>query len=445
MWDIIMNAKFSRRSFLSFIATILGVAATSACERILPTPTLKPPPTVMPSATPLPTSVATVTMREVATATATATETPEPTATLQPSPTPYVREFSPVRNQKIIGLAHYAPWYVAGAGGGQYKLWQEIPLVVKGSPVQYDSRDQTIIANDIDEATGHGLAFHVGWAGPETYSVGFPRSGVPDGYLDATLKHFILKSPFANVENGFKFIISYESIIRLQPSRDSSGNFIFFDDEDGPRRLQLLLDDVRYIADNYFKHPCYLWMNGKHGKAPVVWFYVSGAWGPNSNQVLRQLRDILEREKGFGIYIIDGSMFWGEPQYPEWWKERSQYIDATAMYAPYEPNKVQNPRKFIDEVVRLCELWKSFTEKLGIHLVPSLMPGYNDRLARPQANNPVLPRDPGWYEELCERVLPFSDGMMFFTSFNELYENTQHTRTVESGDKFLKIVKKTVT
>lgn len=435
----------SRRSFLRFLAAILSAATASACERALPTPTIKPLPTTMPSVTPSPTSTATV--REIATATVTATNAPEPTptATLRPSPTPYVREFPPVRNPKIIGLAHYAPWYVAGAGGGQYKLWQEIPLVVKDKPVQYDSRDPRIIANDIDEATGHGLVFHVGWAGPETYSVGFPGNGVPDGYLDATLKHFILKSPFANVENGFKFIISYESIIRLQPSRDSSGNFIFFDDEDGPRRLQLLLDDIRYIADNYFKHPCYLWMNGKYGKAPVVWFYVSGAWGPNSDQVLRQLRETLEREKGLGIYIIDGSMVWGEPQYPEWWKKRSQYIDATAMYTPYEPSKVQNPRTFTDEVVQLYGHWKSFTEKLGIHLVPSVTPGNDDRLARPQEKHPVLPRDPDWYEELCERVLPFSDGMMFFTSFNELFENTQHTRTVESGDKFLKIVKKTVT
>ena len=76
-------------------------------------------------------------------------------------------------------------------------------------------------------------------------------------------------------------------------------------------------------------------------------------------------------------------------------------------------------------------------QQLGVDFIPSLTPGYNDRVVRPAANNPALARGTSatapegsmFMNFLADLALPYANNtrfkMIHITTFNEWHGDTE--------------------
>jgi len=151
--------------------------------------------------------------------------------------TPYIRQFENIaKTDDITVMATYLLWY--RADGSNWKDGH------KHQPLmgEYVSNDPVVMSKHIDWATGHGIdGFFVSWSGYEEGDI---------KYFDSNLK-MLLSNPLAP---QIKIAILYESIGRLINSNPGWN----LDDE---RNIQILKNDLSYIAENYFSHPSYLRVN----------------------------------------------------------------------------------------------------------------------------------------------------------------------------------------
>jgi glycoprotein endo-alpha-1,2-mannosidase len=325
-------------------------------------------------------------------------------------------------SRTLIGAFYYL-WYPGNWREGYINGFLKPPqLPALG---EYDSSNLETIEQQIAWSSQYGINF---WA--VSWWPGHPE-------LDKILREKTLRAK--NISD-LKFCIFYETAgLGLVEDR------IVFT----PDKTQKMIDDFKYLARTYFNHPSYLKVRGK----PVVILYLTRTFSGNYPEAISLLRKNL-KEMGFDLYLIADEIFWyvmrSVPLPPSTQPNlhRIKLFDAVTAYNMYDwakPKQMGYGRDstFLQEV---HDLYLEYRSALGreVPLIPTIIPGYNDRGVRLSEKHPVIPRqfapdeaEGSFFQNALERtVLPFVDPenpMVLITSFNEWNEGTQIEPTVESA------------
>jgi hypothetical protein len=328
--------------------------------------------------------------------------------------TPYIRQFENIaKTDDILVGVYYYLWY--GSNGVH---WNE---GYKGKPLlgEYDSGDEIVISKHIDWMTGYGIDFILpSWWGPEYEGY----KGEPDKNFKNFLHNPLIKD--------IKFGVNYESLGRLKYAiRDRD---IVIDMSD-PQNIQQIIKDFDYLSITYFSSQSVLKVNGKI----FSFFYLSRCYTGDVNGAFQQLQNFLKK-RGYELYIVGDEVYWQDPSISPW-KERIRLYDGVTPYNMLEaPEKVMNFEKLVDK--KYGE-WYHVCKSIGVQFIPDALPGYDDRVARPHAQNPVLPKTPERFREQLEIALKYSQKIILITSFNEWHEYTAIEPSVEHSFSYLEVLR----
>jgi len=322
--------------------------------------------------------------------------------------TQYIRQFENIGRilyeKGIVVATYYYPWYSPA------RHWRE-GYVERPLLGEYDSRDPVVISKHIDWATGHGVnTFIVSWWGPHSWE-------------DETLRNYILRN---GLINDIKIAILYESAGRLDLNEDISSQ----------RNSQKLVEDLRYIAENYFTHQSYL----KISNRPPVVLYLAREY-KGEKDAIQLLRKTLRESYGVDVYLIGDVVYWHDPV-------RSGLIDKARLYDAITSYNMHTSVKkilvdFEDLLREKYDEWWGAAKDLNLSFIPSVIPGFNDTAVR--KGNLPLQKAPGRLEaqlEIISKSLT-GEGLKFFgvTSFNEFHENTQIEPDAGHGFTYLNALK----
>jgi glycoprotein endo-alpha-1,2-mannosidase len=162
----------------------------------------------------------------------------------------------------------------------------------------YDSRNAETIGSHIAQSKRGGIDFWVvSWWGPSN-----SRS-------DAFKNHIL---PHADA-GKLKYAIFYESTGRFGPFDKPS--------------FKTLVDDFKFMAENYFDNPHYLRIDGK----PVVYIYLTRAYfRDRGHDELRRLREALPE-----VYLVGDDVFDTGKAKNAYRPEHAQLWDAVTAYDVY--------------------------------------------------------------------------------------------------------------
>lgn len=200
-------------------------------------------------------------------------------------------------------------------------------------------------------------------------------------------------------------------------------------------------NQMHVIADRFFSHPSYLKVDGR----PVVILYLTRTLTGNYAEVFISVREEL-RSKGFDVFFIGDEIYWNvsskengasHTQAPQ--VGRIKLFDAITAYNFYSADSPSHAgygaeSSFIDDIRALYDSYRGAQDQ-SVPIVPSVIPGYNDRGVRPAKNHYIVPRvwsrsaDEGsFFVQMVRRVVyPYIDPrlpMVLITSWNEWNEDT---------------------
>ncbi len=202
--------------------------------------------------------------------------------------------------------------------------------------------------------------------------------------------------------------------------------------------------DITNIVETIGQHPAYLRVGGR----PVIFLYLTRTFCGEYAQAMADIRAQLG-EKGINPFIVGDEIFWKvakdrtaeglyvlpttEPQ-----TDRISLFDAITAYNCYEGGQLSHrgygaASKHLEDV---SGLYARYREAAGdVPIIPSVIPGYNDRGVRLRLDHYPIPRQ--WsqgrpegtlFEQYIDRIgLPYCDknlNMIMITSWNEWQEDT---------------------
>lgn len=88
--------------------------------------------------------------------------------------------------------------------------------------------------------------------------------------------------------------------------------------------------------------------------------------------------------------------------------------------------------------------WHVMAKSVGVDVIPNIMPGYNDTAVSPEADHPVIDRNPDKFKLFCAYAVKFAEAnnnMILITSWNEWHEDTQIEPDVNYGDDYLEVIR----
>ena len=315
--------------------------------------------------------------------------------------------------------AHYYVWFPGNLGQGY--------LRGKLNPSQdfllgnYSSSDPSAAEEHIRWAKQYGIDFFtIDWW-PRRENL---QRAIDEGFMRAK-----------NL-GDFKFCMFYESgDIAYNPATGT----IDFDDAE---TIDDYVDGLVEIAERYFSHPSYLRINGR----PVIVLYVTRIFTGDVQGMIAQARARI-KALGYDIFIIGDEIFWtGTPdqqksravEFGAPAVERIKLFDAITAYNFYEgvfesQSGYGANSTFISDINKLLGIYRDHSSEVPI--LPSVIPGYNDRGVRLDSDHFAIPRQwaPGegegsFLREMLSRVMaPNLDSRLpigFVTSFNEWNEDT---------------------
>ncbi len=264
----------------------------------------------------------------------------------------------------------------------------------------YSSKDPDVIDLHIKLAKASGIDyFMIDWWNKHDY-------------LEDTILNHMLQS---EEMDGFQFAIMYNSDSHLRRNSDDTIDF-------DSTNMNIFLEDIYYIAQTYFSHPNYLTIDGR----PVLFLYQASAYIGNIYEAVATMRNVVGT-LGFDVYVIgDLVTYW---QGPEWKlnRFRAKQFDAISTYTMFHNVPDINENWEINVLKRYFG-WHIMAKSIGVDFIPNIMPGYNDTAVRPEANHPVIERDPGMFRLFCDYAVKFAranNNMLLITSWNEWHEHTQ--------------------
>jgi hypothetical protein len=354
-------------------------------------------------------------------------------------------------NLILLG-AHYYLWYGKPAypvlGMGEWRSgYTNHPLLG-----EYNSRDFEVVNKHFDWAREAGIDFFaMEWWNPNSWD-------------DITLRDYFLPK-LKNSE--IKFCIHYDAYLALNLFRNSlSYDFNTFYIP-GKTKGQKFLEDLEYLADNYFHHPQYLKINGK----PVVIIYNTSAFR-NVSEYFEKLKANMEK-RNIKLFLIADVICWAGikislKNLPFLWENSpketikvflralrrlslksyekdfslNRYFDGITGYNMYAVNRIEPD--FLKNVDKVYQKFYQYTLSNNLSFIPNVMPGYDDRKLK-GFNRPVLERKDGkFYKEFWEVAKKYLDPslkMVLITTFNEWHEGTEIEPSKEYGTKYLELTK----
>jgi len=222
----------------------------------------------------------------------------------------------------------------------------------------YNSRDENLINEHIDEATGYGIDFfNMSWWGPESWE-------------DAAIKDFFLE---AQLSGEIEFSIFYVSMGRLSSTWvEENGKSNKKIDLGHPANRRILISDFQYLARSYFDDPSYLKINNRL----VVSMYLARAFSGDVESASNELRSEMQ-EMGYDIFILADEVYWRSPQ-TQGQNERTRLFDAVFPYNMHSNDSEKNA-DFVEQSLAKFEEWESSAESLGVEFVPNVLPGFDKR------------------------------------------------------------------
>jgi len=289
----------------------------------------------------------------------------------------------------------------------------------------YDSRDPDVAQRHIEWASTHGIDFFLlSW---------WPSRAHQNKAFDTGF----LRAP--NI-GDIRFCFFYET---QALGHDSDFGITLMNEE----TIGRLVDDVVFLAEQYFDHPSYLYLNGR----PVMVFYLTRTINVNYEKAFQKIRAAL-KPLGHDPFIIGDEIFWKvtqghgdwdenpasypqpeQTELPQW--DRVRLFDAITAYNVYEGGKTGHAG-YASESGHFTDVDELYTRYAGnVPIVPMVLPGYNDRGVRLRRDNYAIPRQ--WRAGDMEGSLfaaylkniawkHMDDGlkMFFITSWNEWNEDT---------------------
>jgi len=321
------------------------------------------------------------------------------TLTVTPQPNPY-----------LVSASHY-PWYTAGSWDNQTLRGDLNPSELPALG-QYLSQDEDVVTQQIAWSTAAGInVWDLEWI-------------VPNDFEDQTIQNTIMTNPHIG---DIRFAIFYDYAQRFNLDFNLT-----------PDKVTTILSDFQYIAAHFFSHPSYL----KLGQGrPVVFFYASLQLTPVSaiQPMVSSVRQEMSNA-GFDVYLIGDEYYAGFlPPNPA----RIANWDGIFGYDTYtQQGGYSDDNGFFALHSNAYAQYQAVAQQLGVDFIPSLTPGYNDRVVRPAANNPALarrtsataPEGSMFMNFLADLALPYANNtrfkMIHITSFNEWHEDTELEPTV---------------
>lgn len=133
-----------------------------------------------------------------------------------------------------------------------------------------------------------------------------------------------------------------------------------------PMIYETFVDDMDYIAENYFSHKNYFKINGR----PVLWIYIVRDFTGNYEKVISKIRNNMQK-KGFNVYIVADVVFWN-------YNIRNiKSFDAISLYSAYA-GRPQNTADFAERLKFLYMSWKVIAQFTGKDFIPGAIPAYDD-------------------------------------------------------------------
>jgi hypothetical protein len=322
----------------------------------------------------------------------------------------------PAATRPLVG-AFYHLWNPENLDQGYLRARLRPPQT---SMADHAAGGVTAAEADIDAAAGHGIDFFaLDW---------WPSRPEQNRRID---ERFLAAANASRI----RFCIFYETQ-DLEADLDHSITRL----DGGARRR--LVDDLDAIGQRYFSHPGYLRVGGR----PVVILYLSRGLTGDVAGAVTEVRQRL-RARGEDLLLIGDELFWRvsplrgrnvvatkEPQ-----PERALLFDGLTAYNLYDGDTPGHTgygatSTFLADVAGLYERWRVALDG-RVPIVPSVIPGYNDRGLAARTRHRPIPRqwEPGAAEGsflarfLDDVALPAVDPrlpLVLVTSWNEWNEDT---------------------
>jgi glycoprotein endo-alpha-1,2-mannosidase len=302
----------------------------------------------------------------------------------------------------LVG-AYYYTWYYDAHWASTDYVGRHLPVPLEPQLGEYLSDDPAVIAAHLKWAAEYGIDFFIiSWSHPGSFADQAARKYL----LPAMAQSRIRQTPFVELNSyGARNLADPELRARLQA-------------------------DLRYVGENYLKHPSALRVNGK----PVLMLYVTRVLLGDMASWIAEVRRMLA-DMGVDPFIVADEVFWQEID-----PARLRAFDAVTAYNVYDWPRAGNAgfasdSTFLADVEGLFTRWQKAAQNAGVVFVPNAMPGYNDRGVRPAENHYVIPRRlrstspaTSLFERSIALARKFVDPavpMITVTSFNEWHEWTQ--------------------
>jgi hypothetical protein len=305
--------------------------------------------------------------------------------------------------------------------GAYYYVWWDIdvnphwPLGYKYTPIlgEYNSGNPNVADQHILWATEHGVNFFaVSWFGSHLWA-DYP-------YVDKNLRDGLLKASRLPL---IKFCIFYESATIMDRAESLGAN-----------KTQVFIEDMVYVATNYFNNPSYLKIAGR----PVVFlyalYYLYQEFGFSVvpfNSVREQLAKM-----GISIYFVGDAVI---PSTPDVNSPLLKSMDAvTSYYFKFATDWTV----VLNEIQTYYPQWLSAMNSIGVGFIPNVYPGFDDT-AFIYGSNRVLPRSQSMFRKMLDIAVNSLDPnlkVLIITSWNEWHESTSIEPSVEWGETYLEEV-----
>jgi hypothetical protein len=224
----------------------------------------------------------------------------------------------------------------------------------------------------------------------------------------------------------------------LDIAKNESRDIIFM----GERETIVLCLFIEHLVKRLASHSHYYRIDNK----PVIFLYASRHLVGDIRKAISQVRLHVREKTGEDLYLVGDEVFYNVPDanntmllpplVPSW--ERISAFDAITLYNPYNPDTLYEDEDkgallFLKESEALYRAYRGFSETSGIPFIPSIIPGYDDRVLRPALHSPPIIRSLGTGESMLEKMFHMSTSTMshsmtdtvIITSWNEWNEGTQ--------------------